>query len=66
MNTGTGILLSSILLGGIYLTRKPVTEVPVTWDIVWVDDLPTQVYIHGIARGGPGRRLGLNRREDNE
>ena len=64
MTTGTGILLASILLGGIYLIGENKTAAPVTWDVTWQDDLPTQVIIHGIARGGPGRPVGIPRRQD--
>ena len=48
MTTGTGILLASVLLGGIYLvTRKTGASAPVTWNIEWDDDLPTVVTIQG-------------------
>jgi hypothetical protein len=40
------------------------TAAPVTWDVTWQDDLPTQVVIHGIARGGPARPVGIPRRQD--
>ena len=66
MTTGTGILLASILLGGIYLIGENNENKisPVTWDVTWQDDLPTQVIIHGIARGGPARPVGIPRRQD--
>ena len=47
MSTGTGILLASILLGGIYLLTRETKAQPVTWDIDWEDDLPTKVTIQG-------------------
>jgi hypothetical protein len=67
MTTGTGIVLASILLGGIYLIGESNENnvSPVTWDVTWENDLPTHVAIHdNLTRGGPARPVGIPRRQD--